>query len=116
MTPRGNTEEQIRTSLLVAKVPKAPLYVLVLLCLIYAVFGIAFTIMALSVTHGGVKDVQAKLSIVGLVAEGFERVRLGRPVGRVEELFEEWDGRGSRRVVVHRTQVGGWKFDTSGRI
>ncbi|KAH0559688.1 hypothetical protein GP486_003799 [Trichoglossum hirsutum] len=116
MSPRQNTLEQDRHNLLVARVPKAPLYTLVVLNLLYALLGIVLAVIALFLPGRGLKDVQAKLTIAGLTAEGLERSRLGRPAGRVEELFEEWDGNGSARVAVQQTQAGGWTFATSAKI
>jgi hypothetical protein len=116
MSPRPNTEEQTRNNLLIARVPKAPLYVLVLFDLIYAVLGIVLTGVALTVSGGGIAGVQAKLSVPGLVAEGFERHRVGRPAKKPEEFFEESEGGGSGRVTVQRSILGGWIFNTSARI
>jgi hypothetical protein len=115
-SPRKNSEEQARNNLLVASVPKAPLYTLVILNLLYALLGVVLAVIALSLPGRGLKDVQAKLTTTGLAAEGFERSRLGRPAVRVEELFEEWDGNGSARVAVQQTQAGSWAFATSAKI
>jgi hypothetical protein len=105
--------DQTRSSFIAARVPKAPLYTTVVLGLLYALLGIALTVAALCITRDGVHDTVAKLGIEGLVGEGFERPRLGKPAEKVEELFEEWDGKGSGRVGIHKTELGGWAFTSS---
>ena len=50
--PRANIEEQTRESLLVARVPVAALYSLIILDLIYAAVGVVMAIFALRATSG----------------------------------------------------------------
>ena len=114
MSSRQNIADQTRNSFISARVPKAPLYTTVILGLLYALLGVALTITALCNTRDGVQDTVVKLSIAGLVAEGFERPRLGKPAERVEALFEEWDGKSSR-IGIYKTELGGWAFTTSSK-
>ncbi|KAI9765133.1 MAG: hypothetical protein M1840_007840 [Geoglossum simile] len=116
LDPRLNHQEQLRHNLLIARVPKAPLFTLVVLNLIYALMGIILAIVALGITNESVKDVQARLSVQGLVAERFEQNRLGIPVEKIEELFEEWDGGGSVRASIQRNHYGGWQFNKSEKM
>ena len=85
----------------------------VVLGLLYALLSIALTVVALCITRDGVQDTVVKLGIEGLVAEGFERPRLGKPAEKVEELFEEWDGSG--RVGIRKTELGYWTFTSSSK-
>lgn len=110
MSPRDNIEDQTRHSLIVARVPKAPLYTIVILGFFYALLGVALTVIALYMSGDGVHDAVAKTSIEGLIAERFEQARRGGPVEKIGELFEEWDGKGSGRVGVHKGEFGGWEF------
>ena len=112
---RQNIVDQTRSSFIAARVPKAPFYMTVVLGLLYALLGIALTVAALCITRDGVQDTVVKLGIEGLVAEGFERPRLGKPAEKVEELFEEWDGKGSGRVGIRKTELGHWTFTSSSK-
>jgi len=113
MSPRDNVEDQTRNTFKVARVPKAPLYTIVILGFLYALLGVALTVIALCITGDGVHDTVAKTSVEGLVAERFEQTRHGKPVKEMRELFEEWDGKGSGRVGVHKGEFGGWEFTLS---
>ena len=114
MTPRPNILEQIRTQQLVARVPRAPLYALVLLNLIYAALGVLLAIYALLFTRirSGTGAARQRLTVHGVVAECFEhtgRAALGR--NKVEEMFEEREGRGgSARLGVREDGDGGMRF------
>ncbi|MDI1490433.1 MAG: hypothetical protein OHK93_001636 [Ramalina farinacea] len=96
--PTGTMQYQV------TRVPRAPFLALVILDLIYAVLGIALTIMALVVVAkgDGVRDAQARLSIGALVAESFESPVLGEDARDVSELFAERRGLGqsARRIAL----------------
>jgi hypothetical protein len=116
MSPRDNIKEQTRSLLIAARVPKAPLYLIVILGLLYALLGVVLTVIALCITWDGVHDTVVKMGISGLVAERFEQARLGKPAEEIEELFEEWGGKGSGRVSVHKDALGGWVFTLSSNL
>jgi hypothetical protein len=101
---------QERTSLLVARVPMAALFSLVASNLLFVLVGVALTIAALATSGDEVRDVQARLSIFGLVADRFEGLRASRGAEEMEELFEEHDGRGSMRIAIHRAATGGYAY------
>lgn len=124
MSPRTNIQEQFRTSILVARVPKLPLFVLIGLNLLYALLGI---LLALYCTFfsapNTTKDIKARLTVTGLVAFCFEpRHRACGPAEQIEDLFTEKDGEGesesetsasasaSARVGIKPADEGGWSF------
>lgn len=111
--PRRNFEEHIRRNMLVARVPKAPLFLLVALCIMFAALGIALGLGILCVVGPTrVGDVQARLSVYGLLASRFEaQERAEAPVKKLEDLFEERDGRmRSARVAIVPSAEGGWRY------
>ena len=111
---RSNREEQIRTEILVARIPKAPLFTLVGLNLVYAVLGIALALYAIfgSRLGDGSADVRERLTIPGVVAECFEETG-GAHGGTVkaERFFVERKDKGlTGRLGVAETEDGGWQF------
>lgn len=113
---RDNLEEQSRTVLFVTRVPIAPLYPLIVLNLFYVVIGalMAFIALRANPLSEGVREVQTRLSVWGLVAYGFENPVTDRPVQKVEKR------QGTVRnldVVGVRKGIGenGWMFRTRQR-
>lgn len=108
---------QERSSLIVARVPKGPLFTVVVLDLLFVVIGIAFSILALVSSSGDqnadVRDVQARLSVAGLVADRFEGRYAREPITDLKEGFEEFGAGvvgGGRVVLDATTAAGGWAF------
>jgi hypothetical protein len=66
--------------------------------------------VALGSSGGEVREVQARLSIVGLVADRFEGLRAKNGEEKMDELFEESDGVGSLRVAVDREEGAGYIY------
>ena len=96
---------QIRRHLLVTRVPKAPLFCLVVLNLLYAALGLALTIDALRVVRKNrdLVDVQAPLTLPGLTAECFEAVdSVGKKVVASEDLFAEKKGGVGAKIGLRR--------------
>jgi hypothetical protein len=116
MSPRENIVEQTRISTLVARVPKAPLTMLVFLNLLYAVIGVVLAVMAAKTGPGETKNVQGRLSVAGLTAKCFEsKDRYEAPVKELEDLFAEKDV-GARdhtclKVSIVALGRGGWQYD-----
>jgi hypothetical protein len=112
MSPHQNLLEQTHISMLVARVPKAPFFTLILLNLIYAMAGIVLAFFALCSKPKSAREVQARLSLASLVAACFEsRERNEMPSEKVEELFAERNGRSpSQKVGVVVTERGGWRY------
>lgn len=80
---------QDRETLLVARIPVAPLVAMVAVCLLYVVCGLVLTGIAAWSARYEVRDVQARLSIAGLVADRFEEPGLRSDANCVEEMFAE---------------------------
>lgn len=60
----NNIQQRFRWTVSVTKVPKAPLFYLVVVCLVYSVFGMVMTVLALHLRRSPeVKDQQAKLMV-----------------------------------------------------
>jgi hypothetical protein len=114
---------QVRNQRLLACVPQAPLWVLILLAMIIVLAAMSLTVLALLALDEDVADVQAKLSVAGLAATCFEdipsddidgSVKSRSPV-EVDQLFAEYHGAkagkdgGIRRVGFERKRVG-WLY------
>ena len=111
--PRAATESQLRTQILVARVPKAPLGFLVLMNLLLAVLGIVLAVIAWkSLQHSDTGETQVRLSIPAMVASHFEYTRVRAPVEKVEDMFEESHGELGPRIGFLKTAEGAWVFDT----
>ena len=116
MTPSRNLDQQFREQKLVAKVPKAPLFALILLNLAYCGLGLFLTVYALLFTRvgSGTGAARQRLTVQGLVASAFEptsRAVLGG--NKVEEMFVERDNQQpSLRVGVDDVGDGGWRYST----
>ena len=89
--------------------PKAPFFAVLLLDILYAAIGIALSLGALVVSARGrgARDVQARLSLTAVVAEGFEDAKLGDDAVNVEGLYAERRGLGTKRVAFGRSDGGG---------
>lgn len=111
-TPQPAAEAQLRREILVARVPKAPLAFLLLANLLLVVLGITLTVFALSALRGDTAEIQALLSITGLVTSSFEQARALEGTESVEALFEENSGRPGPRIGISRTSEGGWAYTT----
>jgi len=110
-TPQPPIESQLREDILVARVPIAPLAVLIFSNLSFVVLGVVLTIVAVvAVMKGDTREIQARMGISGLVAAQFEGDRAREPVESVEDLFKENRGVEGPRVGVVRTEEGGWMF------
>jgi hypothetical protein len=100
---------QERTSMIVARIPQAPLFALIGANLLFVVAGVVLLGISLSVPSIA-REAQARLSIVGLAAYAFESAYGSRKVNNVEELFEEHDGRQSVRIRIAKSQAGGYEY------
>ncbi|EXJ70190.1 uncharacterized protein A1O5_06258 [Cladophialophora psammophila CBS 110553] len=110
--PLPALESQSRETMLVARVPKAPLACLLAANLSLAVLGIVLTVVAVSCGSGETNEVQARLSIPALVASQFEEARVRAPVEKVEDMFEEGHGKPGPRIGFVRSPQGAWIFSS----
>ena len=96
---------QVRHRLLVTRVPKAPLFCLVALNLIYTALGFGLTLDALRAVrkNKNLVDVQARLGMAGLTVECFEGDdAVGQKVEACEDLFTEKKGRLGVKIGLRR--------------
>ncbi|KAL8772134.1 MAG: hypothetical protein Q9209_002569 [Squamulea sp. 1 TL-2023] len=102
------------TAMQVTRIPRAPFITLIVLNLLYATIGTYLMILALiAVRKGhGVRDAQARLSTLAVVAESFENPAYGDDARDVDMLFAERRGRGEsiRRIALVRRAGGGRRF------
>lgn len=101
---------QERHSFLVTRVPAAPLFTLVIANLLFVLLGIILAVVALQSSGGEVREIQARLGIFGLVADRFEAQTGRDDVEKMENHFEEKDGKGSMKVAVDRNNGGGYTY------
>lgn len=87
-----------------------PLFTLVIANLLFVVLGIILTMIALPNSGGQSQSIQARLSITGLVADRFEGQRAKLRVEELDKLFEECDGRSSKRVAIDDVLDGGYEY------
>jgi hypothetical protein len=106
-------EEQTRTNLLVARVPKAPLFALIAFNVLFVLYGLAVFVFAMFSHPQDTSNVQARLSLAGLAASKFEGNRAERPVKALDEMFlESEESTEELRVAVAKTELGGWAYQT----
>ncbi|GIC92806.1 uncharacterized protein Aud_009279 [Aspergillus udagawae] len=109
--PRAALASQVRERILVARVPKAPLFALIAANLLLVFLGIILAIVALIAVRDNTGEAQARLSIPAIVAALFE-VRMARPVNEVEDMFEERHGERGPRIGFAKAVEGGWVFQS----
>lgn len=110
LVPGPAVEAQLRSSMLVAEVPKIPLACLLLANLLLVLLGILLTIVAFFALSDDVGDVQARLSIAALVAPLLEPTRGEDAVEQIDQQFQELNGIDGPRVGIERTALGGLRF------
>ncbi|KAF8859279.1 hypothetical protein BDZ45DRAFT_673395 [Acephala macrosclerotiorum] len=88
--------QQTRFSLLVARVPKAPLITLVILCFLMSLPGLLLGIVRLKSSPFVAHDVHNRLSVTGLIAAQFEDAeQVSSKASSMEDLFAgNREGRG----------------------
>lgn len=119
MTPRASVTEELRQNVLVARLPYAPFFTLLVLNLVYAALGIVLGVWALSTRPRATRDIQARLSIDGLVASLLEPEGIPRRGEGVEGLFTDKvvaQGRSpvaasEKRVAISRVDQRRWAFE-----
>ena len=96
----------------VTRIPRAPFVTIIMLDIAYAAIGTCLAIAALfAVQRGrGVRDAQARLSTLAVVAESFESPAWGDDARDVDMLFAERRGESTRRIALARRKGGGRRF------
>ncbi|KIW61169.1 hypothetical protein PV05_01326 [Exophiala xenobiotica] len=111
MTGRADLEEQQRSTRLVARVPKAPLFSLVGLNSLYAILGVLLAVLALGSHPKETNELRERLSISGLVAACFEGESADKAVNKKREMFAEYEGIDTGRVGIEESgRHGGYVF------
>ncbi|KJK68162.1 hypothetical protein P875_00108587 [Aspergillus parasiticus SU-1] len=98
---------QDRESFLVARLPKAPLITLVAVCFLYVLCGLIFTVLAMVAVRHKIPDIQARMSIAGLVADRFGASSSWNKNTTVDEMFEEYSGKSEKRVAIESPDLHG---------
>ena len=111
LSPRDTLREASRVNMLVARLPKAPFFTLLVLELLYVAFGLALGIWAMCSQPRLTRNVQARLTVAGLVAALFEGEHGPRKGMSIEGLFGEKVGGQEKRVGVQNMHGEGWKFN-----
>ena len=112
LQPNDAIVAQERSIKLVTRIPKAPLYTLVLANMLFVALGIALAVLAIARSGGEVREIQARMSIEGLVVAIFEGRRAKERVESIDDLFEEKYGQESTKVVIHNSAQGGYEYQT----
>ena len=85
LQPNDAIVAQERSTKLVTRIPKAPLYTLLLANMLFVALGIALAVSAIARGGGEVREIQARLSIEGLAPPEITgqdlRVAVGRTLG-----------------------------------
>ncbi|KAL8635304.1 MAG: hypothetical protein Q9228_007192 [Teloschistes exilis] len=92
----------------VTRIPRAPLLTLIILDLLYALVGTCLAIAAFKAVRKGrsVRDAQARLSTLAIVAESFESPAWGTDARDVGTLFAERRGEPTRRIALVKQADG----------
>ncbi|PYI10965.1 hypothetical protein BO78DRAFT_333913 [Aspergillus sclerotiicarbonarius CBS 121057] len=99
---------QQRETLLVSRVPMAPLFTLVAVNFLYVICGLIFAGFAFhTARHATIPDIHARFGISGLVADRFEEPGERKNTQSVDHMFEEYAGHPSRRVAIEQGEEGG---------
>lgn len=113
LQPQVNLQERLRTQLLVARVPMAPLFTLVAANIMYALFGLAIAVAACLSRPKTNNNIRVRLSVLGIVASLFENNRSKTYVTEARDLFDESQAIGySSRVGMLANDEGGWGYAT----
>ena len=108
----NNTASQIRDMVLVTQVSKWSFGLMIGLSIMYMLLGLGLGLLVSFGNPAGLRNVQARLDVFGLVASKFEDPdRIGAPVSKIEDIYAEREGKGrSVRVQMVRTEAGGWDW------
>lgn len=105
---RPNLAESTIQSAILTRVPRAPLLGIVVLNIVFAIFGLLLGCMALASNSESVAAVAGGLSIDGLVASIFEDDGGMVEGAEIEKCFSENVQGGAVRVGLHEERPGQW--------
>jgi hypothetical protein len=115
MQPTPNVEEQVRTQILATRMPKAPLFTLVVANLLYVLFGIALVCFISAGSPRKTYLIKQRLTIEGLAATSFEPASsTGLDAESTQDFFAESKTPGhSTRVGLRYDAQSGWRFSNT---
>jgi hypothetical protein len=87
--PSPAVDSQLRSTILVTRVPKAPLACLIIANIPLVVLGIVLAVWAFWTIRGDTSEVQSRMSVPALIATQFESSRSEGPVESIDGLFNE---------------------------
>jgi hypothetical protein len=100
----------------ITAVLKAPLLMLWGSTLLYAVFALGLAAAAVRnvLVRPEVRDVQARMSIMGITSQALEPDKYAASARSTDDLFQTTNRKNdySNRVTVYRTAPGGWSWET----
>jgi hypothetical protein len=100
----------------ISAVLKAPFLILWAAILLYIVFalGLAFAAVRNVLARPGVREVQARMSIMGIASQALEPNKYAGAAKSTNDLFHTTKKSDdySNRVTISRTPVGGWSWET----
>lgn len=111
---RNDVEWTRNNNYLATRVPLAPLYFLIGLKAIYAIFALGLALLAVFLTHPDeAQEVKERLTIDGLAAGFFEpNANHQKAVKNVQDLFDEHQGteksEDAKKIGLLQTKQGGW--------
>jgi hypothetical protein len=112
--PQKNIKEEIQNEqVLLARIPLAPLWTLVGLCLLSAVMGIWFSIVAIAYSSVETKEVVSRLNVKGIVSRWCEVPRYDTPGISIDDTFFDADGESTpteQRVAITNVPGSGWIY------
>ncbi|KIW96174.1 uncharacterized protein Z519_03241 [Cladophialophora bantiana CBS 173.52] len=108
LSSRTNLQEQTRTPLLVAKVPKVPLAILVAGCLCYVVFGVVSAVLAyIALRTVDVRDLALRFSLPALGLHAFRDDNTEREAVDIDKIGKRGGGFEEERRVFNETRIKG---------
>lgn len=111
--PRAADRALQRITTLVTRVPIGALFTLVVANLLYAAAGRVLCVLAIVAARDDTREVQARLSIEGIVADRFEEEETTAAASSVEKLFAENIGpERTARLRVDRASSGRYRYES----
>jgi hypothetical protein len=106
-----NTEQWIRQEPLISRIPKAPFWTLVGLCIGYVVLIFWIVVTALIYVNSDSENVaktKMRLNVEAIASIAYEQTKRSLPAADVSELFEENDVGGQTKRIVFSGKSVGW--------
>jgi len=115
MVPAPPLLAQKRSDLLLTRVPKAPLWTLVSICLLTTLLGLATSCWAVACSSATTSAIRDRLSLPGIVANWSLVEHYDSPHVTPGEALQADANAETNRVRIGRAQRGGWVFSIGGK-